>query len=477
MNYFFPVESSKRDIDSRIIIAANILNLQDDSKIFLYYYKKLNEVLKFSNNKESIILDNGPNYYDNFSYASLVIKKIYLSIIDEEGAVLTKHHDYDRTGFNNFFLKKYINIFSWGEVSKKKILKRHQKVFLKNKHNIVVTGNPRFELCKKKYDFFYKKENKNIEKKILINFAFGSSNNLVPFKDECLYWKNRTSTLDDFYKRNLPALDYQNKLIVKFIEGIKFLIKNSKENKFRIRFHPVENPKIYIDNFKKFKNVEIDKKSSIQSAIRKSSLVIHSGCTTALESAIYNLPIIAYIPKVEGEEKNQQYLTLLTGKTVRDKKKLLKIIKREKNSNYDNYKTSKKKLDILSKHIVDFKNNNSSLNIATEMVKNFKKHTIADKLSAYFLYSVYMVYKKIVPFFKIFFKSQAKDQVENANFKKILKMMNKRSKLSFKNMKTKEIYEKFYLMSKILKIDSKEKKFTINKIANNAFIIQNTTPK
>ena len=40
MNFFFPVESSKRDIDSRIIIAANILNLKDDSKIFIYYYKK-----------------------------------------------------------------------------------------------------------------------------------------------------------------------------------------------------------------------------------------------------------------------------------------------------------------------------------------------------------------------------------------------------------------------------------------------------
>lgn len=477
MNYFFPVESSKRDLDSRIIIAANILNLKDDSKIFIYYYKKLNEVLKSSNKKESIILENGPTNYDKISYLRLVNKKIYLSLLDEEGGVLTKHQDYDRTGLNNFFIKKYINIFSWGEVSKKKILKRHQKVFSKNKNNIVVTGNPRFELCKKRYDNFYKKESKNIEKKILINFAFGSSNNLVPFKDECLYWENNTSTVDNFYKRNLPAANYQNKLIVKFFEGIKFLIKNAKKTKFIIRFHPVENPKIYIDNFKKFKNVEIDKKSSIQSAIRKSNLVIHSGCTTALESSIYNLPVIAYIPKVEGEEKNQQYLTLLTGKMVRDKKKLLTIINTGKSSNYDNYKTSKKKINILSKHIVDFKNNNSALNIAIEMVKNFKKRTIAYELRAYFLYSAYMIYKKIVPFFKIIFKSQKKDKVENVKFKKILKKMKNRSKINFNNMETKEIYEKFYLMSKILKINSKKKKFKINKIAKNVFMIQNTILK
>lgn len=477
MNYFFPVESSKRDIDSRIIIAANILNLKDDSKIFIYYYKKLNEVLKSSNKKESIILENGPNNYDSLSYLRLVNKKIYLSLIDEEGGVLTKHQDYDRTGFNNFFIKKYINIFSWGEVSKKKILKRHQKVFSKNKNNIVVSGNPRFELCKKKYDNFYIKDKRNREKKILINFAFGAANNLVPFKDECLYWRNSSSTVDDFYKRNLPAVNYQNKLIIKFIEGIKFLIKNSKKTEFIIRFHPVENSKIYIDNFKNFKNVEIDKKSSIQSAIRRSNLVIHSGCTTALESTIYDLPVIAFIPKVEGEEKNQQYLTLLTGKTIRDKKKLLKIVSKGKNSNYKVYKTSKKKKKILTKHIIDFGDNNSALSIAFEMVKNFKKRTIVEELSAYFLYAVFMVYKKVVHYFKVILSNQTKDQTKNINFKKILKKMKIRSKINFNNMETKEINEKFYLMSKILKIDSKEKKFTINKIANNAFMIQNTILK
>ena len=52
-----------------------------------------------------------------------------------------------------------------------------------------------------------------------------------------------------------------------------------------------------------------------------------------------------------------------------------------------------------------------------------------------------------------------------------------RSEINFNNMETNEIYEKFYLMSKILTIDSKEKKFTINKIAKNAFMIQNTILK
>lgn len=468
---------SKRELDSRIVIAANILNLKEDSKIFIYYYKNLNQVLKFNNNKESVILQNGPSYYDKFSYLRLKIKKIYLSLLDEEGGVLGKHHDYDRTGFNNSFLKKYINIFSWGEVSKRKILKRHKKIYLKNKHNIIISGNPRFELCKKKYDSFYIKDNKKIEKKVLINFAFGSANNLVPFKEECLYWENSTSTVDNFYERNFSVVDYQGKLMLKFIEGIKFLVKNSKKTKFIIRFHPVENPKIYIDNFQKFKNVEIDKNSSIQFALRKSNLVIHSGCTTALESTIYDLPIITYIPKVEGEANNQQYLTLLAGKIVRNKSKLLKIVNKEKNFNYDYYKTSKKKINILSKHIVDFKNNNSALDIAKEMVKDFKKRTTADQLSAYFLYSIFMVCREILFFFKTIFRNQTKNQTENAFFKKILKKMKNRSKKNFSDMEAKEISEKFNRLSKILKIESKEKKISINKIAKNVFMVKNTILK
>ena len=75
MNYLFPIEMSKRELDSRIVIAANILNLKEDSKIFIYYYKNLNQVLKFNNNKESVILQNGPSYYDKFSYLRLHAQK------------------------------------------------------------------------------------------------------------------------------------------------------------------------------------------------------------------------------------------------------------------------------------------------------------------------------------------------------------------------------------------------------------------
>ena len=140
-------------------------------------------------------------------------------------------------------------------------------------------------------------------------------------------------------------------------------------------------------------------------------------------------------------------------------------------------KHQKKKINILSKHIVDFKNNNSALDIAKEMVKDFKKRTTADQLSAYFLYSIFMVCREILFFFKTIFRNQTKNQTENAFFKKILKKMKNRSKKNFSDMEAKEISEKFNRLSKILKIESKEKKISINKIAKNVFMVKNTILK
>ena len=55
--------------------------------------------------------------------------------------------------------------------------------------------------------------------------------------------------------------------------------------------------------------------------------------------------------------------------------------------------------------------------------------------------------------------------------------MKNRSKKNFSDMEAKEISEKFNRLSKILKIESKEKKISINKIAKNVFMVKNTILK
>ena len=87
--------------------------------------------------------------------------------LDEEGGIYTKsHNSHPRGGgFNNPSLNYIEKMFFWGENSINEWTKNHKNLQLKQ---ICLSGNPRFDLSKKKFHEYYI----NLSKKLLLSLIF-----------------------------------------------------------------------------------------------------------------------------------------------------------------------------------------------------------------------------------------------------------------------------------------------------------------
>lgn len=172
-----------------------------------------------------------------------------------------------------------------------------------------VTGAPRFDLMRPKYDYIDGAKKQNLLDKFgsytLICTRFGSANRvdddahpLSPrmrdiavesglieshedhsfIRDQFLRWKKVTHELADF----LPA--------------VAELVLAHPDRNFIIRPHPTEKASLYEAAFGLFKNVRIEKAGDVRPLIRGANCVIHSECTTGLEAAINHKPVINFRP-------------------------------------------------------------------------------------------------------------------------------------------------------------------------------------
>lgn len=471
MNYLFPIEVTKRELDSRILLTVRLLQKKNE-KVFIYYYKNFNKLKKIIK-KNNILIENSPSFLSTYKFFQLKKNNINLVMLDEEGGIATRHSsNYSRKGFNNKKLIFYRYIFTWGEQEKKNIINNNKNLAL---NNIVVSGNPRMELSKNKYSEYFKGIKKYYGKKvILINFAFGTANSYVPYNDLLLYWKYNSSSYSDFSKRNNPVFEYQNETFLPFLKGIEEMVKNFNNEIFVLRIHPTEKISTYKKIFFKYKNIIFDTKSSVQEWLPYAKLVIHNGCTTGIESYIAEKKVICYLPSIKNEEKYSQYLTLIPGKRVFTFDQLKNILKKGLKNKFTNipdinsaYKVNK----LLSKTIKDIMKFNDS----SEIISNKLNSLVIDKTNFIFSFFIsFFMNTKILKLFiniKNFFNKKNK-KISNVILYRILMKMNKLNKLKYQKLTLLNLKKRLKLMTKVL-YGKNNLDYKIKEISDQVFEVSN----
>lgn len=328
--FFIPIETKVRDYESRLLISLKILSLGKSKQIKIFFgeRRKLLSLLDLEFKKKIkhfVFLALGVDQQVLF-YHNLIKKNGIFTSLDEESAIFSSNikNAYNRHIFNKDCLNYIYKIFVWGKFDNDSILNNNKL----SKEKIKISGNPRFDLSKKKFDFFYEKKfkQKTLNKKIFINCAFGLINNYVDQKVDTKIWSIKVKNYPSYKNLWKSLEEYESTLFPKFIEGITYLIKSLPNENFVIRPHPIENEQIYINLFKDFPNVIIDKKSSIQSEFLNSKLIIHNGCTTAVEGTFHDLNVICFNPFFQSE--NVQTLTYEVSNLIQDKFILLDHVKK-----------------------------------------------------------------------------------------------------------------------------------------------------
>lgn len=218
---------------------------------------------------------------------------------DEESGLLSESYDeFARQRFSDESLGMCDFNFCWGPHDTTSL----QRVFPQHTEKIVETGSPRIDLCRTDFDPYYSasplSRHTGGKEVVLIasNFAWTTGKNSL--------WAYFTNYLKSGYIVEGEDSEFElfarasreSILLLHYIRAIRRLSREHPEILFVFRPHPIENESAWEHFLAGLPNVRVIKDLGIGHWIKAAKLLIHTGCTTSMESAYAGLPILTFRP-------------------------------------------------------------------------------------------------------------------------------------------------------------------------------------
>ena len=196
-----------------------------------------------------------------------------VGVLDEEGLIYRGEQIYLKNRVSEKIVNNVDAVFVWGKVQQQ-LLKK------KSSCHTSVVGNPRFDVLK----LFSNIESDSDNLRVLVNTRFVSCNGLRSLNEEILNLKKLGIISSQMELNNYLDFVSEDKKI--YSEFILFIEKLARvENvEITVRPHPGEKAITYQDKFDQMSNVLIDNDSELAMQIAMHDVVIHDGCTTAIEA-------------------------------------------------------------------------------------------------------------------------------------------------------------------------------------------------
>jgi len=323
--FFMPIETIVRELNARLILTHQAVN-RGYSVIIGDKYKVY---------KAAEILKSGIYFYKSHG-AKNFPKRIpgdtefkFISL-DEEGLVFVNDNKY-LVNSKPHELQHLDIVFTWGFYQRDLLVKENPEL----KAKTIQVGNPRFDLLRPEFTVLYESKSRRICKKwgryILINtnFAPGNFSRLY----ECSYIESRIhqfftiigrAPTEEEKKFLIEEARYYKELFEQYVEMIKIVSSKFPHINFILRPHPSEDIKNWKEELKGQDNVHVLFEGNAVDWILGALAVIHTGCTTGIESWALGKIVIAYNPnKKEGIEPP---LPNKFGLKITDKEGLCKML-------------------------------------------------------------------------------------------------------------------------------------------------------
>lgn len=287
-----PIETKSRELDSRCLIALECarrgaMAIVGPAAIFPYqipHVVLLKSATRFEVKRIRDEKDRGA----------------LAAVLDEEGIVHTADRREHAMRFCQESLSLVDRVFLNG-ANEKSILDQYYKY---DSAKCMITGNPRFDLCRSELSEYYTDESVGIVnqygKFILIPSRFGNVN--IARRMGFIEFQEKVRKLDPVTE--LPMFrDYHNhskKLFSHFLKLLPLLSNRFPDYSLILRPHPSERHEIWIEAAKSLKNVHVISEGPIGPWLKAAEAIIHNGCTTGLEAFLMGRPVYAYMP-IESE--------------------------------------------------------------------------------------------------------------------------------------------------------------------------------
>ncbi len=432
MNILIPIEIVPRELNYKLFL-SNILA----SKGFNCYLGKKSEIYYLLHKmKDYIYIDKG--YHKNKSeiiYQSVKKNNGIIINLDEEGGIDFKDNStLLDIRYTEDMIRQVDYIFLWGKYQYNLI-----KNLVKDKDKVIVTGHPRFELLKKRYHSIYKNEVQSIISRyrdfILINTNMGWGNNIRGEKFVVDNYSSRHPDLLQLISKDKRKIDS----IVKLIK----LLSKAFDKKIILRPHPEEDKEYYRDIFHKHDNVHVVFEGTVIPWILSSNLMIHTDCTTGIESLLLGKKPISLLPKNFNYEK-VAILPLEASDCFTDPSDIVNFLK---SINFDNSVSDYTEFDFIENH---FSFSNEVFSDISEYILELKTNISNPNESPLSIWDLlYLKFKSLIKNFRNRDKSKI-SKMEGFSFRNINNIDSIYRKINpvFKENKLKKLTKNLYLISK-----------------------------
>jgi len=457
---YLPIEIKARELDSRIYLALRLL--EKGFSVVIGQKTGVNRNM-FSQKKPFVYFDKGISRGDMSFYKAIKASNGLLVGIREEGIANNLNVNIEELAYmyNSQCAKLFSLIFIWGKRAERIINTNCPNL---NKSNLIVSGHPSFDLLQEDLiNYYYKLRELKYKIKpgyILINTNFVRNNGFLSFdRFKNFNYQNKDFFTDKLKKEYEEATTFEKKIFLEFLKMIRVLSNSFPEKNIVIRPHPIENSKAYEREFKEHGNIKVIKDGSAKEWIVGADTVIHHDCTTGIEAFFANKTVISYCP-----HSNENFIAKLTQDVsvkIYNLEDLISLIKSgSKNDELSKIERKNKKFLILDDRIA-----NIETSATNEITKSIEK--LCNDLDE----PNYMQYKKtyyLAKFKLENFIERLKSKIQTKNKHSIDININQKSK--FSHLYKEEIQERLNIWYDHFSI---KKRFSINKLESNTFLLKN----
>jgi surface carbohydrate biosynthesis protein len=295
---YLPIETIVRELDSKLLLAHRAL-----SRGYTVIIGQKSNVFKAANKLGFGIYFYKHNTFGNFPKQHDPGKPAFkYSALDEEGLVFLNDEAFIRRSKPNE-LKHLDIIFTWGSYQRNLLIENNPELDSKT----IAVGNPRFDLLRPEFASTFKSEQKRLNKRwgkyVLINTRFAKGNFSRFYSCSYIEYnkhKNKKRAKGPLSESEISFIleeeKYWKKKFIQYQEMLTILSQKFPELNFILRPHPSEDIKNWKNALKGVKNVHVITEGSVISWIMGALAVIHTGCTTGIESWALQKPVIVYNP-------------------------------------------------------------------------------------------------------------------------------------------------------------------------------------
>lgn len=286
---YIPIEIYKREFVERLYMA--LMALSRGYKV----------VLGEANLPIFMRARNGVLFYkDHARWSDAFFRRakrngLKICAFDEEGLIIGDVEAYKKARVSNWGLNNLDAIFCWGEVQKSILdnvrLNSDDGMVVDNIH---VCGSPKIDIAKL-YRSLHRTDEGQRGIKILINTRFSYNNGIYGDYDvDNLIHLGLIKTPEDLDNYKQLCLN-EDKILAEFCKLIR-LLGNSPEVEVTIRPHPLEREEVYNELASSFKNIVVDRQRDLRLQMLEVDVVVHDGCTTAIEARALGKPVLGLRP-------------------------------------------------------------------------------------------------------------------------------------------------------------------------------------